>query len=110
MKTTLAFAAVLLSSAISHARPPASFSIGPVLSVPEIFGGQLSYWVDDDVSIDARATLSSVEAGLTGHVAIANSQRGSLWDAQAARHDILFSGMGGFVHRGVNAGTYSDDA
>lgn len=103
MKTLPIVAALLLATSVAHARPQASLSLGPVLSVPELFGGQLSYWLDDDVSLEARVTLSTAEAGLTGHVGLSRNANG-------ASHDLLATAMGGFVHREVRAGTYSDSA
>jgi hypothetical protein len=100
---TIALVAALLATSIAHARPQTNVSFGPVLSVPEIAGAQVSFWPDSNLTIDLRATLSSIEGGVTGHIPIAAA-------ASGARHDIVLTALGGFVHRGVRAGTYGDNA
>jgi hypothetical protein len=83
-----AFAIALLSVHISHA----AISVGGVLSHPEIFGAYLSIWPTPDFTFDLRATLSTVDGGVTGHIPLARGEH--------HRHDILVNAMGGYVHAG----------
>jgi len=83
-----AFVFAVATPGTSHARA----SIGGLLASPEIVGGYLSLWPNNDVSLDFRATLTTLDAGVTGHIPISS--------AVDHRHDIVVSGLGGWVHAG----------
>ncbi len=73
-------------------------SAGIVLATPEIFGTYASYWPTDDLSLDGRLTLSTVEGGVTAHIGI--------MDSVSSRHDLLVTAMAGYVHDAVRNGTW----
>lgn len=72
----------------------AKVSGGLTLGSPELFGAYLSPWVGENVSLDGRLTLSTVDVGLTGHIPFAGAPGGE--------HDFLVMGSGGYVHNLVS--------
>jgi len=90
MRVFLVVATLFLSATNASAK----VSIGGLLSTPEVAGAYVSIWPHDGLSIDLRATLATVDGGITGHIPLSGEISGG-------RHDILLTGMGGFVHDGV---------
>ena len=67
-------------------------TLGLVLTTPEIAGIEASFWIDPTLTLDVRATLASVDAGVTGHIPL------NLWRDTGTRHSLLITGMGGFAY------------
>ena len=88
---TLIFSAVLMLIPLASQADevqPADVSIGVGLSFPEIALVYLSVWPSSTITIDGMLTPSTANGGVTGHIPISAS----------GRHNILVSGMVGFVH------------
>ena len=90
--------AVAFGLAASPAKA-AKGSAGIVLSYPEIFGVYGSLWPMESLSFDLRVTLSTLDLGVTGHILLAEN-------GPEVRHDLLFTGMGGWVHDAVANSTW----
>lgn len=92
MKTLVLAVALFLVCPAAHAAP---FSLGPLVSAPELFGVQAAVFPVPQTSVDFRATLATVDLGVTGHMPVAGD-----WDG--GRHAIVMSALVGYAHNAVS--------
>jgi hypothetical protein len=80
---------------VAPARSAPLATVGLAISKPEIAGLYLSLFLPSfaAMSVDARVTLSSVEGGLSAHIPLGTG---------TVRHAVVVTGLGGYVHGGVN--------
>lgn len=83
----LVLSAVLLLSTAAHAA-----SIGAVLADPESIGAYASWSIDRALSLDARLTLSTLDAGLTAYLPITSDV-----------HNLALSALAGYTHNPQNS-------
>lgn len=77
-------------SANAAVKKPNVFGGGLILASPESFGFYGTYFPDTAVSIDGWATLSTIDAGVTGHF--------KMFEGETGIHSIIGTGMAGYVH------------